>query len=176
MSGASFRVSILGDSEAEREMAALVAAGEDLSEFNDALGLVLESNTIDRFDRESAPDGSKWKPSLRVKLEGGKTLSKSTSAGLKASIAYESNASEIRVGTNKIYGAIHQLGGTIRAKGDGKLKFQLPGGLGFRAVEEVVMPVREYLGFGAEDRSDAAALFTDFFGGKAPNLFVGGSA
>lgn len=174
MSGVSFRVSLSGDSAIERELAALVAAGEDLSEFNDALGMMLESNTIDRFDRESAPSGARWPKSMRAEVEGGKTL---TDTGrLKGSIAYESNASEIRVGTNVIYGAIHQLGGTIRAKGDGKLKFQLPGGLGFRAVEEVVMPVREYLGFGAEDRSDAAALFTDFFSGKAPNLFAGGSA
>ncbi|KTE24459.1 MULTISPECIES: phage virion morphogenesis protein [unclassified Sphingopyxis] len=174
MSGTSFRVSIFGDTQAEREMAALVDAGEDLTEFNDALGLVLESNTIDRFDRETAPSGARWPKSMRAEVEGGKTLT--DTARLKGSIAYESNATEIRVGTNVIYGAIHQLGGTIRAKGGGKLKFQLPGGLGFRSVEQVTIPAREYLGFGAEDRSDAAALFEDFFAGKAPNLFVGGRA
>jgi phage gpG-like protein len=174
MSGASFKVSIFGDSLAEREMNALVEAGEDLSEFNDALGLVLESNTIDRFDRETAPSGARWEKSMRAEVEGGKTLT--DTARLKGSIAYEANANEIRVGTNVIYGAIHQLGGVIRAKAGGKLKFQLPGGLGFRSVAQVVMPVREYLGFGAEDRSDAAALFEDFFAGKAPNLFAGGTA
>lgn len=174
MSGASFTVREIGIEQVDRELRALVDAGEDLSEFNDALGLILESNTIDRFDRETAPTGVKWTPSMRAKLEGGKTLT--DTARLKGSVAYESDASEIRVGTNTIYGAIHQLGGTIRAKGGGKLKFKLPGGLGFRNVEEVVIPARPYLGIGPEDRSDGAALFTDFFADKAPGLYAGGTA
>ncbi|QUM72185.1 phage virion morphogenesis protein [Sphingopyxis granuli] len=174
MSGASFRVSIFGDSRAEQQMAALVAAGEDLSEFNDALGLVLESNTIDRFDREVDVDGSPLTPSIRAKVEGGKTLT--DSGRYKGSITYESNASEIRVGTNVLYAAPNHFGATIRAKGGGKLTFRLPGGLGFRSVEEVVLPARPVIGFGAEDRSDAAALFEDFFAVKAPDLFAGGSA
>lgn len=171
MTGTSFKVSVIGLDQLQYEMSALVDAGENLDAFNDALGLMLEKNTVDRFDRETAPNGAKWTPSMRAEVEGGKTL---TDTGrLKSSIAYESNASEIRVGTNVIYGAIHQLGGTIRAKGGGKLKFQLPGGLGFRSIDEVIMPARPYLGFGAEDRNEADEIFTDLFSSKAPGLFSG---
>lgn len=176
MTGAAIEFSVVGASEIEREMLALVNAGEDLTEFNDALGLLFESNTIDRFDRETAPDGVGWKQSLRAKLEGGKTLSKSTSAGLKGSITYESDARSIRVGTNKIYARPHQEGATIRAKDGGKLTFRLPGGLGFRSVDEVVLPARPFLGIGPEDEQDARSLATEFFPGKAPGLFAGGTA
>lgn len=171
---ASIEFSVVGTRQLEREMAALVDAGEDLTEFNDAFGLILESNTIDRFDRETGPDGARWTPSMRAKLEGGKTLT--DTARLKGSIAYESDARSIRVGTNVIYAAPHQSGATIRAKGDGKLKFSLPGGLGFRMVDQVVLPARPFLGFGPEDEADGRALATDFFADKAPGLFAGGSA
>lgn len=174
MSGASISFSVVGAEQIEREMAALVAAGEDLTEFNDALGLILESNTIDRFDRETAPDGSKWKKSARAIAEGGKTLT--DTARLKGSIAYESDARSIRVGTNVVYARPHQEGATIRAKAGGKLKFRLPGNLGFRSVDEVVLPARAFLGFGPEDAEDALDLVNDFFPGKAPGLFDGGSA
>lgn len=171
---ASIQFTTVGARQLEREMAALVAAGEDLTEFNQAFGLILESNTIDRFDRETAPDGAKWLKSARAELEGGRTLI--DTGRLKGSITSEGDAKSIRVGTNVIYAAPHQFGATIRAKGDGKLKFRLPGGLGFRSVEEVVLPARPFLGLGPEDEADGRALANDFFPGKAPSLFSGGSA
>lgn len=184
MSGASIDFSVVGAREIERELLALVNAGEDLTEFNDALGLVLESNTIDRFDRETDPAGAKWEKSQRAIDEGGKTLT--DSARLKSSIAYEADGKSIRVGTNVIYARIHQEGfsGTQRV-GTHKRSMSMAFGLKLPSPIEVIvpafersmkMPVRAFLGFGPEDESDARALVTEYFPGKAPGLFAGGTA
>ena len=184
MSGASFTFRVTGSDEIERQMAAIAAGGEDLTEFNQAFGLVLESNTIDRFDRETAPDGSAWKKSERAKADGGKTLT--DSARLKGSITSEGDAREIRVGSNVRYAAIHQLGFSGQQKvGAHKRRITQAFGRRLKSPVEVIvpnftrtmnMPVRAYLGIGQEDRDDGADLFRDFFVDRAPDLFAGGSA
>ncbi|PAL25478.1 phage virion morphogenesis protein [Sphingopyxis sp. GW247-27LB] len=184
MSGASFTFHVDGADAIEREMAALAAAGEDLTEFNQAFGLILESNVLDRFDRESAPDGSAWKKSARAKAEGGKTLT--DTARLKGSITSAGDAREIRVGTNVVYAAIHQLGFSGAQKvSTHKRRISEAFGRRLKAPVEVIvpgftrqmeMPARAYLGIGPEDRDDGADLFREFFAGRAPGLFAGGSA
>lgn len=171
---ASFAISTVGADQIEREMAALVAAGEDLTEFNDALGLEFESLTIDFFDREVDVDGNPLKPSIRAKVEGGKTLT--DSGRYKASITHESDAQSIAWGSNVLYARPNNEGATIRPKAGGKLTFQLPGGLGFRSVDEVILPARRVIGFGAEHRERARDMFNTFFPGKAPGLYAGGAA
>lgn len=182
MTGSAFTVRTIGSEQADRELAALVAAGEDLTEFNQAFGLLLESNTIDRFDRETDPDGVKWTPSGRAIADGGKTLT--LSARLKGSIGNEATASQIVVGTNVAYAGVHQDGfkGTQKV-GPHKRVISQAFGRRLRSPVEVAIPGfsremdiprRAFLGLGAEDRSDGAALFTDFFAGKAPGLFDGG--
>lgn len=174
MSGVTLSVRMFGGAEAEQQLGALVDAVDDLSEFADALGLVFEGNVIDRFDREVDVDGRPLIPSIRKKEEGGKTLT--DSGRYRGSITSQATAQRILLGTNVIYAAPNHFGATIRAKGDGKLKFKLPGGLGFRSAEEVTLPARPVIGIGPEDRSDAAVLFEDFFAAKAPDLFIGGTA
>ena len=56
------------------------------------------------------------------------------------------------MGVNRIYAAIHQFGGVIRAK-SGALKFAIPDG-GFAVVKVVRMPARPYLGVNDDDRRD----------------------
>lgn len=133
--------------------------GEDLSPLMDIIGQALESSTIERFDEERAPDGSRWTPSLRARLEGGKTLTKS--ARLKQSITHRSTSDSAEVGTNLIYAGTHQEGATIRGKG-GKLSFRLPGGLGFRSVEQVIIPARPFLGVSADDELEIIAQGEDY--------------
>lgn len=184
MTGASIDFSVVGARQIEREMLALVNAGEDLTEFNGALGLILESNTIDRFDRETDPAGKKWKPSQRAIDEGGKTLT--DSARLKSSITYEADGRSIRVGTNVAYARVHQEGfsGTQKVRTHKRtmsqvfgLKLQTPIEVIVPAFErEMNMPVRAYLGFGTEDQQDARDLATEYFPDKAPGLFAGGTA
>jgi phage virion morphogenesis protein len=74
----------------------------------DGIGQAVVSETLERFRKEEAPDGSKWHPSQRAANTGGKTL---THRGhLRDSITYRAQAEGVEVGTNRVYAAIHQFG------------------------------------------------------------------
>lgn len=81
----------------------------------------LRTSTVERFTEEKTPEGTSWKPSIRVQEEGGKTLTKTTQ--LKTSIRSEVSDSGLAVGTNDIRAATHQFGDerTIRAM-DGRVQ------------------------------------------------------
>lgn len=144
----------------ERQLAVLDERVGDIEPLLGDMGLYLESATIDRFDTETAPDGSKWTPSIRAKEEGGKTLTDSSQ--LRSSITHNVTSNSVEVGTNKIYAGVHNDGATIRAKSAGKLAFFLPGGLGFRKVDQVTSPQRQFLGIGSENEVELLALADDY--------------
>lgn len=146
---------------------ALLAGMSDLTEPMDEIGLQLVSNTIDRFERETGPDGQKWTPSVRARTEGGKTL---TMRGhLRASITHIPSARSVEWGSNLVYAAIHQTGGRIEAKNAKALRF--PIGNGFATVKAVTIPARPYLGFDDNDRADVRDTLTDYL-----NDLSGGAA
>jgi len=147
----------------EAMLARLAERGGDMSELMEQIGMYEEGEAIERFNREEAPDGSKWEPSLRAKEEGGKTLT--DTARLKQSITYRAGRDRVEIGTNVIYAGTHQGGATIRAKSGPHLKFQLPGGLGFRSVAEVTIPARPFLGLGADSEDEIVALAEDWLAG-----------
>lgn len=106
------------------------------------------------FEDEGYPARS-WKKSIRARATGDKTL---TDKGqLKGSINYRIASGRVTIGTNKIYGAIHQFGGIIRAKHKPYLWFRLQGTFGFesdrrsagiwRRVKQVTIPARPFLHF-----------------------------
>lgn len=122
------------------------------------IGEMLVSNTQQRFEDQQAPNGSSWEPSMRAKEMGGVTLTKTSE--LKNSIGYVASSTGVSVGSNKVYAAIHQLGGEIKGK-RGKLKFKLPNGQ-FVQVDKVTMPKREFLGISDEDKEEAAHLIKEY--------------
>lgn len=74
----------------------------------DAIGQLLVTSTVNRFERETGPDGMPWQPSQRVLAEGGQTL---TDKGrLRGAMTHVARRDGVDVGTNVIYGAIHQFG------------------------------------------------------------------
>ena len=124
------RITLTGEERVSRGLQALIGGLSDRQELMEGIGLYLEASTVDRFDSETAPDGSRWTPSLRAKATGGKTL---TDHGLlKGSIGYVATNDQVEWGSNLVYARPHQEGATIAAKGGGRLKFRLPGGLGCR--------------------------------------------
>lgn len=130
----------------------------------DLIGQAVVSDIDERFETETAPDGGKWSPSLRARTEGGKTLTKS--ARLRGSMTHNVlGQAEVEIGTNVIYGRAHNQGATIRAKGGGRLRFKLPGGLGWRSVEEVVLPKREFLGVSKGGEAEIVAQGEDYLAG-----------
>jgi phage virion morphogenesis protein len=155
-----FRLETSGALAIERALAGLVMRFDDIEPLMSGIGVYLEGATIERFDTQSAPDGSRWSPSLRARTEGGKTLTDTSQ--LRSSITSEADSNSVAVGTNKIYAGIHQFGGTIRAKSAAGLRFQLPGGLGFRRVMAVEMPARPFLGLSSEDETEILAQVEDY--------------
>jgi phage virion morphogenesis protein len=159
MAGASVSYH-LDDDAVRAAIAGLLAASDDLSGPMVEIGEALVSSTNRRFEEGQAPDGSPWPPSIRAQLTGGTTLVES--GRLRDSITYEADASSVRVGTNVLYAAIHQFGGTIRARGGGRLTFRLPADLGFVSPESVQIPARPFLGISEEDEAEILGVLEDW--------------
>lgn len=122
-----------------------------------AAGEAIRTSVLERFDTGKDPEGRAWKKSIRAQQDGGKTLS--ASRDLATSIHVESSAKGVEVGTNKEYAAIHQFGGTIRAKGDGLLRFKI--GDQWISKKSIKMPARPYLGINEEDIREITHIIED---------------
>lgn len=154
------RITSTGQAEIERALGGLALRFGDLTGLMEGFGLTLESGVIDRFDSETAPDGSAWSKSIRARQQGGKTLNDSSQ--LRSSITSNAAATSVEVGTNKIYAGVHQFGATIRAKNADYLAFNLPGGLGFRRVKQVDISARPFLGLSNDDEAELLAQTEDY--------------
>ncbi len=121
-----------------------------------AIADYMRTSTVERFDDQRAPDGTKWTPSRRAIEDGGLTL---TDRGhLRQSIVAASDAATAIAGTNLIYAAIHQFGGTLRPRpGSGKRALRTP----FGPRGSVAMPARPFLGFGPAEVAEIEAILTD---------------
>lgn len=102
----------IDDAQARRLLAGLEIAAGDPGELHELLAAQVEFDTLRRFETESGPDGSPWPPSLRALAESGQTLT--DTARLRQSIVSRADRRGFEVGTNLVYAAIHQFGGTIR--------------------------------------------------------------
>lgn len=131
------------------------ALGSRNSDLMQAIAAKGEAATRLRFRTQTAPDGRAWKPSLRVQLHGGKTLTQS--GHLAGSLSHRAGDGVAEWGVNRIYAAIHQFGGTIRARHAGALRFRLANGA-FAVVKAVTLPERPFLGLSADDRDDLVEL------------------
>ncbi len=107
------------------------------------IGEGLLGTTKDRFREERAPDGSLWAPlspeyAARKLRQRGKPKILQLRGHLFATLVYQVFPGHVAVGTNRIYGAVHQFG--FPAKG---------------------IPARPYLGITEEDQVDAVAILED---------------
>lgn len=106
--GASIRID---DAQLRRMLGGLDAAGRNLSDLMEQLAAQVEFDTQRRFETQTDPDGNPWPPSMRALAENGETLT--DTARLRQSITSRSGPTGFEVGTNVVYAAIHQFGGTI---------------------------------------------------------------
>ena len=143
------------DTKIQRALGRLLALGRNAAPVMQDIAMLGENSTRMRFRTQKGPDGVSWKKSLRAQITGGRTLTKDGHLG--DSISSDYGADYARWGVNRIYAAIHQLGGEIRAKAGGALKIPLPGG-GFVLVKSVKMPARPYLGVNDDDERDILGL------------------
>jgi phage virion morphogenesis protein len=158
MTGAAITIDAKLDDEAARAaFAGLAAAGADLSGVMADIGQQVVTNTLLRFEAGKGPSGMPWKKSRRAENGGGQTLVKS--GILRTSIHAQASASDVIVGTNVRYTAIHQFGGDVAAKKAKMLKFKVDGH--WISKERVHIPARPFLGLDADDRADILDIATD---------------
>jgi len=153
--GASFEIRLDDSQWRTFEKQARALAAEPGAMLDD-MGDMLVGSTQLRFDTGTDPDGNPWPPSLRAKLEGGKTLV--DDGHLRDSITHQVDGNELVVGTNiKKYPATHQFGAQIAAKNADFLAFTV-GGRHVRK-KEVTIPARPFLGASDADRQGLVRIF-----------------
>lgn len=114
----------------------LAAKGHNLAPVMNRIGVIVVESVRENFKDEGRP--TKWQPlsenyangllgkdpflkngvlrrSVAKKLGIRKILYSGRVGGLKDSIQYQASGNSVKIGTNKIYGAIHQFGGTVKA-------------------------------------------------------------
>ena len=157
MTGAGFEIRIDADPVVQG-LRRLRELGGDLTPVMDDIGAMLVASTQHRFETGTGPDGTSWPESARAKRQGGQTLV--DSGRLRDSITHRARGDTVEVGTNVIYAAIHQFGGTIKPKNAKSLAFPgLDGAPVF--VKSVTLPARPFLGVSNDDREEIAAIVAD---------------
>jgi phage virion morphogenesis protein len=139
-----------------------------------AIGDRVVEQTKRRFEKGGpAPDGTPWKPSKTPNPKRIRTLT--VSGHLRDSIRSQpigNNA--VAIGTNKVYGAIHQLGGGIkqgarselfvrnRAK-SGKFTKGTKAGRGYTFRDRTIgIPARPFLGLSRADSEEIISRINEF--------------
>jgi phage virion morphogenesis protein len=148
MSGVSIRID--GADAVGQRLGAVARALAQPRALWEEVGRIGVLQTQERFELERAPDGSAWPPSIRVLVEGGKTLT--DSGRMKASITYEATDAGTAIGTNAIQAAIHQFGGRITAKTERGLMFKVAGN--WARKHFVDMPRRAFLGLSPDNEAE----------------------
>lgn len=118
-------------------------ANPELDQLGEQLGSLVESQTRRRLSSDKeAPDGTPWAPwsdDYAASRKGGKSPLEGE-GDLIDSITFEVQRGQVLVGSNLVYAAIHQHGGTPD---------MAPGPAG--------VPARPYLGFSDNDLADIQA-------------------
>ena len=149
MSGATVEVRVT-DHGVARAFIRLIGALGTTTPVMSVIGTGLVASTHRRFVSQTSPEGAAWaalssdykatKKNSRILTESGR---------LRGSINSQAGNDYARVGTNVIYAAIHQFGGTITPKAGSHLVFRLASGLVL--AKSVTLPARPYLGISGDD-------------------------
>lgn len=160
MSGASIEV-IIVDRAVQEAFERLTQLMGNTTPIMSAIGTGLVASTHMRFVTQTDADGHAWQ-SLNTEYAAGKRNSRilTESGRLRDSINSQAGPTEVHVGTNVIYGAIHQFGGTIRPVSASHLFFRIGGNL--VVANSVTLPARPYLGISAEDEAEVAEIVFGF--------------
>lgn len=162
MSGAALSITMkVLDAEVRRGFHQLERMMDNTTPVMAAIGAGLVGSTHMRFVSQTDPEGAAWrtlntgyaadKRNARILTESGR---------LRDSINARATRDTVLVGTNVIYAAIHQFGGTIVAKGGGHLWFRIGGSLINK--QSVTLPARPFLGISSQDEAMIAETVFGF--------------
>lgn len=142
---------VLSDSPVLQVLGSLLDKLDDLSDPMNDIAAVLESATEGAFEAEADPvTGQAWQSlsdaylKANPKRQGGKIL-QASAGGLAASVTADSGDFWAAIGSNKIYAAIHQFGGTD----------DMPAG-------PAGIPARPYLGVSREDEQSMLGILGEY--------------
>lgn len=119
----------------------MIALAKNPSPVMSDIATIGENSTRLRFRTETGPDGKQWKPSIRVQLHGGKTLTKE--GHLSGSLSSNHGRDFAEWGVNRVYAAIHQFGG-YAGRAAGK----------HGPIRRALITARPYLGVSDDDAGD----------------------
>ena len=142
---------------------------EDMTPFWQSVGMYMVKRTISHFQKEQSPEGVKWKPLSKGRVQQRDKRHKSgrmkilTDTGeLRRSIAYKAFNSRVIFGSVLEYAAIHQFGGTVTARRKGNYKHDYgpdkPKGGSYSYQWSVEIPARPYLGVTEDDRGKVLSM------------------
>jgi phage gpG-like protein len=174
--GAGFDVTIqMDDAALDAALSRAVKAGTDLRQPMGEIAEEWMDHVRDRFAQERDPFGVPWKkrridPDAPINVKDASRPLLRKEGFLFNAIVPDFGSNFAQVGVLKTagpakYARIHNEGGTITPRKGKALSF------GGRLVAKVVMPKRQYVGFGPDERRTVIEVMTDFlrglFGGPA---------
>lgn len=114
MAGVSDVITIeIGDREIRDGLRALETKLGDLRPVFRDIGESLLNSTRERFNTQTAPDGSPWaplSPDYKKRKKKHSDLILTLNGYLRGTLGYSAMKDELRIGTPMIYGAAHQFG------------------------------------------------------------------
>ena len=132
------------------------------------VGQYVQRQTIkERFDKEQAPDGQKWKPhsemtkKMRAKRhKTGNMKILKDNGELRRSITYEAGNNYVKVGSVLKYARVHQFGANIRVSKKQKAYFHYRG---FHIKKSIItIPARPFLGLTQQEREHIKSMLKSF--------------
>lgn len=155
----------------------LAAAAGDLKPAFRDIGEAMLRSTHQRFDAQVSPAGAAWAPLAAATAKRKKGPGILTEDGtLRGTVVYQVSANAVRIGSNMVYAAIHQLGGTVKhtAKARvavidkrGRFKKKRSAARGKKQTHirflrggtwNIPIPARPYLGFSRGDQAKIAKI------------------
>lgn len=132
-----------------------------LAELGEAV--VLRS-TRERFKTQTAPDGTAWaalQPWYKREKHRNKNRILTLSGQLRGQLVSQVvGGKSVEVGSNLVYAAVHQFGGTIRPQNAKLLHFR------GHVAKSVTIPARPYLGLSEADKNELVERTLDWLQGQ----------
>ncbi|MEO0034828.1 MAG: hypothetical protein RLZZ501_851 [Pseudomonadota bacterium] len=170
------------DDQATRSLAALAERLGKARGLMDAIGQHLVSSALRRFQTQTGPDGTPWAPLAKATLRkrGPNAKALQASGRLRLSLTFLSTVRSVEVGSNLIYAALMQMGGTVEQSArsmpifrrqqdlaEGRSRFVKESRSDFKTYHEVkahsvTVPGRPYIGIGPADQRAIARLAHDY--------------
>lgn len=162
-------VKLDGADAVKQRLREIAGRSGNLSPILKAIGDRVSAQTKRRFESGGpAPDGTPWKPPVTPNPKRRRTLT--VSGHLRDSIRYQMlGKNAVRIGTNRVYAAIHQLGGKTAPRVIRPVRKQAlrtPFGL-FKKVNHPGsnIPARPYLGLSRGNSDEILRMINEYLKG-----------